>query len=46
MSVAETTKEMALTKDVLGHPLRCFGEGDLTGIQNYTQSPKNTLSFR
>ena len=32
MSVAETTKEMALTKDVLEHHLKCFGEGDLKGI--------------
>ena len=32
MSVAETTKEMALTKDVLDHHLKCFGEGDLKGI--------------
>ncbi len=32
MSVAETTKEMALTKDVLDHHLRSFGEGDLEGI--------------
>ena len=32
MSVAETTKKMALTKDVLAHHLKCFGEGDLTGI--------------
>jgi ketosteroid isomerase-like protein len=32
VSVAETTKEMALTKDVLEHHLKCFGEGDLTGI--------------
>ena len=27
-----TTKEMALTKDVLDHHLKCFGEGDLNGI--------------
>ena len=32
MSVAETTKKMALTKDVLDHHLKCFGEGDLKGI--------------
>ena len=32
MSVAERTKEMALTKDVLEHHLKCFGEGDLKGI--------------
>jgi len=32
VSVAETTKEMALTKDVLEHHLKCFGEGDLKGI--------------
>ena len=32
MSVAETTKEMALTKNVLDHHLKCFGEGDLEGI--------------
>ena len=32
MSVAETTKTMALTKDVLDHHLKCFGEGDLEGI--------------
>jgi ketosteroid isomerase-like protein len=32
MSVAEITKEMALTKDVLDHHLKCFGEGDLKGI--------------
>lgn len=32
MSVAQTTKEMALTKDVLEHHLKCFGEGDLKGI--------------
>lgn len=32
MSVAQTTKEMALTKDVLDHHLKCFGDGDLEGI--------------
>jgi ketosteroid isomerase-like protein len=32
MSTAETTKEMALTKDVLEHHLKCFGERDLKGI--------------
>jgi len=32
MSVAETTKETALTKDVLDHHLKCFGTGDLKGI--------------
>ncbi len=32
MSVAETKKTMALTKDVLDHHLKCFGEGDLEGI--------------
>jgi ketosteroid isomerase-like protein len=32
MSVAETTKDMALTKDVVDRHLKCFGEGDLTGI--------------
>ena len=32
MSVAEATKEMALTKEVLNHHLKCFGEGDLKGI--------------
>jgi ketosteroid isomerase-like protein len=32
VSVAETTKKMALTKDVLDHHLKCFGEGDLEGI--------------
>jgi len=32
MSVAETRKEMAFTKDVLDHHLKCFGEGDLKGI--------------
>jgi hypothetical protein len=32
MSVAETTKEMALTKDVLDNHLKCFSEGDLKGI--------------
>jgi ketosteroid isomerase-like protein len=32
VSIAETTKEMALTKDVLHHHLKCFGEGDLKGI--------------
>ena len=38
MSVAETTKKMALTKDVLDHHLKCFGEGDLKGIlSDYAQ---------
>ena len=32
MSVAETTKKMALTKDVLDNHLKCFGEGALKGI--------------
>jgi ketosteroid isomerase-like protein len=32
MSVAETTKEMALTKGVLDHHLKCFDQGDLKGI--------------
>src|SRR5262249_50055442 len=32
MSVAETTKKMASTKEVLDHHLKCFGEGDLNGI--------------
>lgn len=32
MSTAETTKEIALTKDVLEHHLKCFGERDLKGI--------------
>jgi ketosteroid isomerase-like protein len=32
MSVAETTKEMVLTKDVVDRHLKCFGEGDLAGI--------------
>jgi len=32
MSVAATTKEMALTKDVLDRHLKCFGAGDLKGI--------------
>jgi ketosteroid isomerase-like protein len=32
MSAAETTKAMALTKDVLEHHLRSFGERDLKGI--------------
>ena len=32
MSVAERTKEMVLTKDVLDHHLKCFGEGALDGI--------------
>jgi ketosteroid isomerase-like protein len=32
MSVGGTTKEMALTRDVLDHHLKCFGEGDLRGI--------------
>jgi len=32
VSIAETTKEMVLTKGVLDHHLKCFGEGDLNGI--------------
>jgi ketosteroid isomerase-like protein len=32
MSAAETTKPMALTKDVLEHHLKSFGERDLKGI--------------
>jgi ketosteroid isomerase-like protein len=32
MSVAEITKKMASTKDVLENHLKCFGEGDLKGI--------------
>jgi len=32
MSVAETTKEMALTKEVVERHLKSFGKGDLTGI--------------
>src|SRR5215472_11737355 len=32
MSVAETTKKMASTKEVLDHHVKCFGEGDLDGI--------------
>jgi ketosteroid isomerase-like protein len=32
VSVAETTKKMALTKDILENHLKCFGEGDLKGI--------------
>ena len=32
MSVAETTKKMASTKDVVDRHLKCFGEGDLEGI--------------
>ena len=32
MSAAETTKAMTLTKDVLEHHLRSFGERDLKGI--------------
>jgi ketosteroid isomerase-like protein len=32
MSVAETTKKMASTKEVLDNHLKCFGEGDLKGI--------------
>jgi hypothetical protein len=40
MSVAETTKEMALTKDVLDHHLKCFGESDLGGIlSDYLRVP-------
>src|SRR5215472_17042364 len=32
MSVTETTKKMASTKDVVDRHLKCFGEGDLDGI--------------
>ena len=32
MSVAETTKKMASTKDVVDRHLKCFGDGDLEGI--------------
>src|SRR5262245_15855126 len=32
MSVAETTKKMASTKDVVDRHLKCFGEGDIEGI--------------
>ena len=32
MSVAETTKKMSSTKEVLDNHLKCFGEGDLKGI--------------
>ncbi len=32
MSIAETINEMALTKNVLDHHLKSFGEGDLRGI--------------
>src|SRR5262249_21890809 len=32
MSVAETTKKMASTKEVLDNHLKCFGAGDLEGI--------------
>src|SRR5262245_815855 len=32
MSIAETTKKMASTKEVLDNHLKCFGEGDLEGI--------------
>ena len=32
MSIAESTREMVLTKDVLDHHLKCFGAGDLEGI--------------
>src|SRR5215469_14478799 len=32
MSVAQTTKEMALTKDVIHRHLKYFAEGDLKGI--------------
>jgi ketosteroid isomerase-like protein len=32
MSVAEITKKMASTKEVLDNHLKCFGEGDLKGI--------------
>jgi ketosteroid isomerase-like protein len=32
MSVAEITKKMASTKEVLDNHLKCFGEGDLKAI--------------
>jgi ketosteroid isomerase-like protein len=32
MSVTETTKKMASTKEVLDHHLKCFDQGDLNGI--------------
>ena len=32
MSIAQTTKEMALTKDVVERHLKCFGEGDIEGV--------------
>jgi ketosteroid isomerase-like protein len=32
VSIAETTKAMASTKDVVDNHLKCFGEGDLKGI--------------
>ena len=32
MSVAETTKEIVLTKGVIDHHLKCFDEGNLNGI--------------
>ena len=32
MLVAETTKKMASTKEVLDNHLKCFSEGDLEGI--------------
>jgi len=32
MSVAEITKKIASTKEVLDNHLKCFGEGDLKGI--------------
>jgi len=32
MSVAETTKKVASTKDVVDRHLKCFGEGDVKGI--------------
>src|SRR5262245_35510407 len=32
MSVTETAKKMASTKDVVDRHLKCFGEGDLNGI--------------
>jgi ketosteroid isomerase-like protein len=32
MSVTETTKKMASTKDVVDRHLKCFSEGDLNGI--------------
>src|SRR5262245_12900642 len=32
MLIAETTKKMASTKEVLDNHLKCFGEGDLEGI--------------